>query len=191
VKASQSGSWKVGIDGTPTVNVATAPPVNVNFPPSIGIKGTVPVQNAPGLIGFTPFVVQDFENPARFAYQVSCTANAMGIAVCSMPQIPSTKALVIETVSMAANISQNGVLQLANITTTAGGVSADHFFVPVLIGTLNGGGLSFYSANAPVRIYADPDSFVNTNILTAGSGTTVATWTISGHFVCKGFQQLC
>jgi hypothetical protein len=36
-----------------------------------------------------------------------------------------------------------------------------------------------------------PDSFVNTNILTAGSGTTVANWKISGHFVCKGFQQLC
>lgn len=92
---------------------------------------------------------------------------------------------------MTANISQKGVLQLASITTTAGGVSADHFFVLVLTGTLNNDELSFYSANAPVRIYTDPDSFVNTNVLSAGSGSTVATWTISGHFVCKRFQELC
>lgn len=37
VKASQSGAWKVGIDGTPNVNVTSIPPVNVNFPASIAV----------------------------------------------------------------------------------------------------------------------------------------------------------
>jgi|ERR1700730_6795983 hypothetical protein len=47
VKAARSGSWKVSIDRTPTVNVASkAPAVDVNFPGSMGINGTVPVQGA-------------------------------------------------------------------------------------------------------------------------------------------------
>jgi hypothetical protein len=37
VKAIQSGAWNVGINGTPTVNVASAPPVNVNFPSTISV----------------------------------------------------------------------------------------------------------------------------------------------------------
>jgi hypothetical protein len=37
VKAIQSGAWNVAINGTPTVNVASAPPVNVNFPSTISV----------------------------------------------------------------------------------------------------------------------------------------------------------
>ncbi len=147
VTATQSGPWKVGIDGTPTVNVATAPPVNVNFPGTIGINGTVPVQNAPGLLGFTPLVQQDFENPARTAFQASCNTNSM-VSTCTLPTVP-----------------------------------------PVLTGS---DGASFsYVVNTTVRIYAEPGSSIGTAVGIASSFTPQVSWTISGHFVCTNYQQIC
>ncbi len=194
VTATQSGPWKVGIDGTPTVNVATAPPVNVNFPGTIGINGTVPVQNAPGLLGFTPLVQQDFENPARTAFQASCNTNSM-VSTCTLPTVPTTKTLVIETVSAAVDIparsdgSSSGPLLVAWLTTTAGGVSAKHYFAPVLTGS---DGASFsYVVNTTVRIYAEPGSSIGTAVGIASSFTPQVSWTISGHFVCTNYQQIC
>ena len=190
VKASQNGSWKVGIVGTPTVNVASAPPVNVTFPSSIGIKGTVPVQNAPGLFGFNPFIVQDFENPARTVFQASCTAGGTGTATCNLPPVPSTKTLVIETVSAAMSITGNAPPLFTSLTTTAGGVQAQHFFAPTLTGTA-GVSVNFYSVNTPVRIYADPSSSITAFLESTTLGSPQVTWTISGHFVCTKYQELC
>lgn len=53
-----TGNLNATIVGTPTVNVASAPPVNVNFPSSIGINGAVTVQNAPGFLEPIPLVVR-------------------------------------------------------------------------------------------------------------------------------------
>src|SRR5580658_7241934 len=45
--ATQSGAWNVGINGTPTVNVLNAPPLN--FPSSLNVTGgPVNVANTPG-----------------------------------------------------------------------------------------------------------------------------------------------
>jgi hypothetical protein len=176
VKATQSGPWKVGIDGTPTVNVASAPPVNVTFPSSVGINGTVPVQNAPGLFGFNPLIVQDFENPARTAFQSSCAAGGTGTASCNLPQVPSTKTLVIETVSVAMSSSGNAPPLFTSLTTTAGGVQAQRFFAPTLTGTA-GVSLGFYSVNTLVRIYADPGSSIAAFVESTTQGSPQVTWT--------------
>ncbi len=187
VTATQSGPWKVGINGTPTVNVASAPPVNVNFPSSIGINGTVPVQNAPGLIGFTPFVVQDFENPARTAFQATCQAGGVGAGNCTLLTVPANKIAVIETVTGVFDGSASGPIASV-LDTSAGGIPAEHALVPMLLGaTAN---FSVYAFNAPVRIYADPASSVAARYYDA-NGSVVAAWTISGHFVCTNYQQIC
>jgi hypothetical protein len=150
----------------------------------------VSVQNAPGLLGFNPFIVQDFENPARTVFQASCAAGGTGTASCNMPQVPSTKTLVIETVSVAMTISGNAPPLFTSLTTTASGVQAQHFFAPSLTG-MAGVSLNFYSVNAPVRIYADPDSAITAFVESTTSGSPQVTWTISGHFVCTHYQTVC
>jgi len=191
------GIWKAIFGNWSTDSIVyarTAPPVNVNFPGTIGINGTVPVQNAPGLLGFTPLVQQDFENPARTAFQASCNTNSM-VSTCTLPTVPTTKTLVIETVSAAVDIparsdgSSSGPLLVAWLTTTAGGVSAKHYFAPVLTGS---DGASFsYVVNTTVRIYAEPGSSIGTAVGIASSFTPQVSWTISGHFVCTNYQQIC
>jgi hypothetical protein len=189
VKASQNGSWKVGIDGTPTVNVASAPPVNVTFPNSIGINGTVPVQNAPSPFGPTPFIVQDFENPARLAFQGGCQIIGPGIGQCNIAQVPSNRHLAIEFVSLTLSTSA-AIPSTITINTTAGNLIGSHSMAPVLIGQSQG--LSIYMASIPVKLYADPGTTVSGFVETAGSNTTIsANWTVSGHFVCTNYQTVC
>jgi len=190
VNAAQSGPWTVGINGTPTVNVASAPPVNVNFPSNIGINGTVPVQNAPGLIGFTPFVVQDFENPARSAFQASCTAALVNVFyTCDLASIPGTKTLVIETVSASISIDSPNFPGRVVIVTKAGGIFANHYFSPVLLGSTTNG-INYYAATATAKLYADPGTVVSGTVIT-NSNSASAYFTISGHFVCTNYQEIC
>jgi hypothetical protein len=97
---------------------------------------------------------------------------------------------VIESVSAATSISGNAPSLFTSLTTTAGGVQAQHFFAPILTG-MAGVSLSFYSMNTLVRIYADPGSSIIAFVESTTEGSPQVTWTISGQFVCTGLQQTC
>jgi hypothetical protein len=193
VKASQSGSWKVAIDGTPTVNVASAPPVNVSFPSSIGINGTVPVRNAPGLIGFDPFIVQDFENPARTSFQAQCNWTA-GVG-CRLTVVPSTRILVIEMVTAEIGVSTGG--KPFDVEVIVAPPVVPYSLTPAFAGSIDGFSSEvnsfvqdLYTVTAPVKIYAGPGTDVTAASLATGNNP-VATFAISGHYVCAHYQQLC
>jgi len=194
-----SVSGSVTIAGTPTVNVASTPPVNVNFPSSIGISGPVSVQNVPTPFGPQPLLQQDFENAARSAFSASCQGSGgglFGVVTCDLITVPPTKIAVIETVSalFQGNAAASGLITVAELVTTTQRNLAPHFFVPTQLAPLTSttGGV-FFAQNAPVRIYADPGSTVTTAVDSSFPTTNSlsTSWTISGHFVCVTFQSVC
>jgi hypothetical protein len=185
-----TGNVNATISGTPTVNVGSAPPVNVNFPNSIGINGPVGVENPKGAFNLPlPLIQQDFENPARSAFQASCTAACVnGFLTCDLANIPSTKTLVIETVSASMSIDSPNFPARVIIVTKAGGIFANHYLSPVLVGSM-ANGISYYAVTANVKLYADPTVVSGTVVTNSNSAS--AYFTISGHFVCTNFQAFC
>jgi hypothetical protein len=81
VKAAESGPWKVGIDGTPKVSVATTPPGECHLRPQIGINGTVPVQNARNPFGVS---IAPYATPLAIS-----SRPAAGVLVTSTPRTPA------------------------------------------------------------------------------------------------------
>ena len=95
VSAQQSGSWNVGINGTPAVTVA-------NFPATTNV-GIDPAANTVRVDTTSPLPVRDVDNPARHPFAASCTINNNGGFPCTMTMVPPGKRLVIEMFQLTAN----------------------------------------------------------------------------------------
>jgi len=95
VSAQQSGSWNVGINGTPAVTVA-------NFPATTNV-GIDPAANTVRVDTTSPLPVRDVDNPARYPFAASCTINNNGGFPCTMTMVPPGKRLVIEMFQLTAN----------------------------------------------------------------------------------------
>jgi hypothetical protein len=195
VKASQSGAWTVGINGIPTVNVASAPPVNVNFPSTIGINGTVPVtnQNSGAPFFFRRPLIVDAEEAARNPFAASCTIGSLttGVLGCVLTTVPGAgDRLIIETVSghIQTDPGQKPVLQLGVSSTNATAVNFD--LQPIFLGNDPHTGLDLYQFTIPVRIYADSGATVE-GILNFSSNSIVTdvggSFQASGHFANSSY----
>jgi len=95
VSAQQSGSWNVGINGTPTVTVSNFPATN-----NVGID---PAANTVKIDATNPLPVRDVDNPARHPFAASCTINNNGGFPCTLTMVPPGKRLVIEMFQLTAN----------------------------------------------------------------------------------------
>jgi hypothetical protein len=117
VTAEQGGPWNVGILGTPTVNVANAPPVSISNSPA------------------QPFFVARLDEPGRIAYQSinqlvfnNTNANPNGtLNTCSSgtcvwysSPVPPGHRLVVQHVSGNVQFGPNNVPTLVSVTVSAG-----------------------------------------------------------------------
>lgn len=169
---TQSGSWNVGISGTPTVNLGSAA--------SVGISGTPNVA-----------IVRDEENAHDVFQTTLCIDPGNGDCTSLFNVNPGTNfhvplgnILVIDYISGECNTSfqaGSAVTDLA-VGTNAGGHFNNHHFA-----NFNIGAGTHFAAGAMTRLYSGPDSnvilnasFVVNSLSDPGNHCDV---TISGHLV--------
>lgn len=157
VNAEQSGTWSVGITGTPSVQV-----VNPSDSPVLG---------------------RDVDHPARHPFQrgvVMDFETGQGIATAQFT-VPANKRLVVEYVS--ANITlTDGVIFRFSVRTSAGDSTGTHYFAPMSQPNFP----ESYTISQQTRLYASPGSTVTIEarrIVNATSLPDTGFATISGHLV--------
>jgi hypothetical protein len=138
-----------------------------------GVQGPQGLQGEPGAAAPDP-AVQRFQKELEIPLADGSTFGDEGFAV------PSGKALVIETVSVRANIP-NGQRLLAGLITDSGGEQATYHFAPPLGFAI---GLDILAATQVTRIYADPGSTVEVLVSRSGNSGAAQVWvSLSGHLV--------
>ena len=152
----------VGITGTPTVTLA--PGANV------GINGTVAVMNI---------------NDAAQPFQASASADQSGtnVSTLNVATVPAGKRLVIEWVTMGAQVPPGQHAEILSITTSSGTGGHSHSFVihpqpDAVIGD------AIFRANQSLRLYANPGTTVSA-LFRRNTSAGTANWgvTISGYLV--------
>jgi hypothetical protein len=147
VSATQSGTWNVGITGTPSVNVGT-PTVTLGTGSTVGINGSVQVGNP----ATNPVLVRDLDGPARNPFQVEvCSGTSFYCP--SIPNyfnVPVGQEFVIEYVSGKCE-GPAGKVSLAFNTTAGGQLGAGSWLNDLTITDTTG--IRFGQVT---RIYADP-----------------------------------
>jgi len=188
VNASQNGAWNVGVSNFPATQT-----VSFN-----GVAQPVSFSNATG----TPLFTRDVDNPARQPVFGSCDViNQLptnGFVSCnisftsptsSFSSVPAGQRLVIEFVSVEADVPTGTKALRFGIQTTVGNANTDVGFVPsTLIGTLNINGVNLdeYKVGQQTRIYEDTNATVRAEVL--ASDTTYSNpysifVTVTGYLV--------
>ena len=172
VAATQSGApWSVNVANTPTVSITGTPSVSVNSVPPVSLA-----------VGTS---VRDTDNPARQPFQASVILNfaTTDTVATNTLEVPTGKELVIEYVSMFADLPTGNTLLELVVSTFQGASSIEHYFSPRLQGTQ--GMIDIYLISQQTRLYADPGlakvSFVA--IRTASNSTGQVGATVSGYLV--------
>ena len=164
---TQSGSWNVGISGTPTVNLGSTA--------SVGISGTPNVN-----------VVRDEEN-ARDAFQTTlCIDPGSGAcgAVSNQIHVPLGNIMVIDYISGECNTSfdQGTAVTDFAVGTNVGGHFNNHHF-----GNFSIGAGTHFAAGTMTRLYSGPDSNVILSaqfvVVNSADLANHCDATISGHMV--------
>ena len=152
------------------------------LPAAVGAQGARPVLvvNDPG----SPVPIRDTENPAHIAYQVEQVGEIESGIPCGHAQleVPQQKRLVIETVSLAADVAIAAHLT-GRLQTTVDGRSAQYFikmtneFLPNTFPELFS-----HFGTAALRLYADPPDrrggFVDCLVCRDGAG-------LEGRYSCS------
>jgi len=174
VAAQQSGSWNVGITGTPTVNA------NVTFPSSIGVQNAKDLSSLP-----IPLLQQDTDNPARQPFTLECTISTFdtsGKGFCLLDPIPTGKRFVIEAVSGGVTTTPGIKPIQLNLQVNTAGTFRDYFFSATFQGTSSFFGDSFV-VYQPVRIYADGGSTSVFNVTMSNTISTLFELVVSGYLI--------
>jgi hypothetical protein len=177
INAQQSGTWNVGINGTPVVGL-DAGNNTVKFD---AVNNTVKVDPT------NPLSVRDMDNPARQPFRKSVfvsladgsTFNAINPGITP----PVGKRLVIETISASGNVPSGQKFACSlNLT--------DEFAQPIfnlemplsLSGTF--GPVDTFQGTTTTRMYVDPsDNVTFYAFRTAGTGAAGMRVNFSGYFV--------
>ena len=163
----------VGAPAATNVNVVNTPNVNVGTP-------DVNIINLPQ----SPVPVREVNNPAIQPYQVAGThlfSPPESGAVITLYTVPLCKRFIIEYATAQGQLPMGAKLQ-GFITTTVGGVTAQHQLVMIDQGVMSGSQL--FAAAQPMRVYADPGTDIKADVGrdpdTGGGGVGI---TISGYFI--------
>lgn len=169
VAATQSGTWNVGLTGTPAVSVSNFPAIQ---PVSFSNTST------------TPLFVRDVDNSARTALQLTCgsTTADSGSFSCNLGTAGTGTRIVIETVSgylkVPAGISPGD----PHLVTTVNGNTVNHYLRGSLMGTI--AGFDNWLFTEDVRLYADASTSITVRANTDATGNTgTGTFTVSGYAV--------
>jgi hypothetical protein len=196
LQAQQNGPWNVGINGTPTVALASGTNVSVNGTVSIdpqnnavkiGTDNTIKIDSTNNTVkidGTSPVSVRDGDNPARRAFQTN-TVFIIGDNEQAQSEtflVPGNKRMVIEYVSADILVSA-GQLPKVFVSTTVNGVSTIHYANSNRLGAYGNGDDEFL-VGQPLTLYADPGTEVQVtfwrNVFTGFGQCAVS---LSGHYV--------
>ena len=182
-----TGNVNATINGTPTVNVANIPPVNVNFPSSIGVNGSVSVTNPFNGFGQVPLAISDLENRDRapigfVSLDFESTPGFAGsFQATSSFTVPMSARFVIDQIDGLCTTTSGNIMSEAQLLFNSGGSVVEIFLpltpqppTPVVV----------YGFNLPVHYVADPgSSFTGGANTTDGSGLSRCIWNVSGHLL--------
>jgi hypothetical protein len=132
----------------------------------VPVTGTVSVSN----LGGAPLPVRDVDNAARQPFQAKIIDVPIGIPDPIFFTVPAGKRLVIENVSADIEAApQCASAPRYGLTTTAGGVTLEHFFYTKDAGTVGSSvndARRAFGLSQQTRIYADPNTQVRLDIRT-------------------------
>ena len=181
VSAQQSGTWNVGINGTPTVTVS-------NFPATTNV-GIDSQANTVKIDTTNPLPVRDVDNPALQPFQQEFDnlfiANGSYGVQQTFP-VPAGKRLIMEEVSLQCGVPIGDVPWVAifaDIHSPNGLVGTQiNLQFPKLRSLANG---DTFASTVPVIAYADGGTDVIVTLGNqSGNGTAgVCSISIVGHFV--------
>ena len=158
VQAAQSGSWNVGISGTPTFQV--------------------------GNTASNPVFVSDVNEPAMHPFQASAggALNAGSAETTVGIPVPSGKRLAIKFVSALGSVPTGQVIR-ASFFTTIGGLETRHTLVMTPQGTFSP--QDDFAASQSVEVFADGGTsiFVEFDRSGGGVGTGGGFVSISGYLI--------
>jgi hypothetical protein len=177
VNAQQSGTWNVGITGTPVVGL-DAGNNTVKFD---AVNNTVKIDPNNTLS------VRDVDNPSRqpfAAQQFGAWNDGAQQAGDTITTVPIGKRLVLEYVSVRGAVLTGQKMLAPGITLTTGGSVVSHYLTTSAFqGVLTG--RDVYVSSQEVRLYADQGTEVSGFAYRdspTGNGANV-TFTISGYLV--------
>ncbi|HEV8367924.1 MAG TPA: hypothetical protein VGQ39_08235 [Pyrinomonadaceae bacterium] len=181
VQAQQSGSWNVGINGTPTVGLD----FSNNTVKFDAVNNTVKIDPT------NPLAVRNVDNPARQPFQADAPSigefqPGQGIAFANITTVPQGKRFVIEQVSIMGGMLPGQKMLTAGIEVLSANQNNTYYLTITPQGTNSGGFRDIYVASQQVRLYADPGTNVYgvaTRDNTTGFANAAVTWTISGYLV--------
>ena len=127
VQAQQSGTWNVGINGTPTVIVGNS------------------AQN--------PLFVRDVDESGRIPFQISQNVSFGVVSFTAFLPIPDGKIAVIEHVSTSGGLQGTGPVQ-GFVRCFNGTQEVNHSLVLTQQGVNEANGFTFYAASQPIKCYA-------------------------------------
>jgi len=177
VNAQQSGTWNVGINGTPVVGL-DAGNNTVKFD---AVNNTVKVDPT------NPLSIRDVDNPARQPFRksvfVSFPDGATFAAINPGINPPAGKRLVIEAVSASGNIPSGQKFACTlNITDEFAQVLFNLDLTLTLQATF--GGVDSFQGNTTTRVYLEPsDNIAFDAFRTSGAGSGGMRVSFSGYFV--------
>ena len=188
VTAQQSGTWNVGISGTPTVGLATGTSVSVDGTLKIDSQNnTIKIDGANNMVkidGTSPIPVRDVDNPARQPFQTNLQFFLQDGSFGDQQSfaVPANKRLVIEYISADSGVPV-GQLARIGVYTSLNNLFTLHYVVTNRLGTVGNGDDEFV-AGQPTTIYADPGTQVFVGFTkNAGQGFANCSITLSGHLV--------
>jgi hypothetical protein len=163
----------VGIDGTPNVNVANTPTVNLAPGANVGITG--PLSLAPGTLVDTR-IVNDAAQPLEVQVELRIPAGQL-VAQTDAVTVPPGKRFILEDVSGSAIFPDDHMVTDAYLTLPNGqGIAPEIDFVP----TPTASGV--FTFGRAVRGYTDTKVIAHARRDTI-AGEVAAYFTIAGHFV--------
>jgi len=188
-----TGNVNATLTGTPTVNVANIPPVNVNFPSSIGVNGSVLVTNPITTFGNglaqVPLLIREVDDRELAPIEVVSfeALSSGGVVSGSSPfTVPTSTRFVIDQIDGFCFTSLGNTINLSTLTFNSGGSPFTINFhltpeAPVVILSVA------YTFNLPVHYVADPGSTFSGRAFTTDlTSSTECTYNLSGHLVSLG-----
>jgi hypothetical protein len=184
VNAQQSGTWNVGINGTPNVNVANMPAVGID-----------PSANTVSVDTTNPLLVRDSDQSARTAFQaeesVFFSDGSFG-TLADITNVPLGKRLVIQNVSVWLRVPKGHKFNVVSLDTAFDGNSGVPFFLtPSLIASDDF--TDYFVASESIQKYAGAGTLVGVRIF---RDTNVGGWNagevaVSGYLISCGIGPGC
>ncbi len=174
VNAQQSGTWNVGINGTPTF-------------------GVNPFQNTVKIDPTDSLPVRDVDNPARQPFSFSFFSHWVGsnIDLSQSFTVPAGKRLVVEQLSVDAELvpSANQKINARVLTVTPGvcgltpcNQNSTYYSIPGAA-AFSSVSLQEFVASGQMRSYADPETTVTVRSVDQTPAEIIAMTSLSG---CRG-----